>query len=97
MPFHAKKKTKSKNQTNKVKQESTKNAAAILGNPDYLAISYGGYREKSREIQPTIQELKDDMKLLSAMGVGILRTYNVQLEHASNLLKAISELKKRKS
>ena len=28
------------------------------------------------------------------MGIKILRTYNVQLQHAPNLLKAISELKK---
>ena len=69
-------------------------AADILGNPDYLAISYGGYREKSRDIQPTIPQLKEDMKILAAMGVKILRTYNVQLQQAPNLLKAISELKK---
>ncbi|QNM87074.1 glycosyl hydrolase family 17 [Polaribacter pectinis] len=76
------------------KEEMT--AAKILGNPNYLAISYGGYREKSREIQPTIAELKEDMKILSAMGIKILRTYNVQpkLPHAANVLKAISELKK---
>jgi len=34
------------------------------------------------------------MRILSAMGVRILRTYNVQLPHASNVLKAIRELKK---
>ena len=68
-------------------------AKDILGNPEYLAISYGGYRQISRDIQPTIPELKEDMKILSAMGVKILRTYNVHLEQASNLLKAISELK----
>ncbi|WP_425596953.1 glycosyl hydrolase family 17 [Seonamhaeicola maritimus] len=68
-------------------------AAEILGNPDYLAISYGGYRTKSREDQPTITQLKEDMKILSAMGVKILRTYNVHLQQASNLLKAIKELK----
>ena len=70
-------------------------ASEILGNPNYLAISYGGYRETSREIQPTIEELKEDLKILSAMGVKVLRTYNVQpkLPHASNVLKAISELK----
>ena len=72
-------------------------AADILGNSDYLAISYGGYRQKSRDIQPTIPELKEDMKILSAMGVKILRTYNVQLQQAPNLLKAISELKKEDS
>lgn len=80
------------NEKSKVKMNIT--AADILGNPEYLAISYGGYRQKSRDIQPTISELKEDMKILSAMGIKILRTYNVQLQEAPNLLKAISELKK---
>lgn len=75
------------------KEEKKMNAADILGNPEYLAISYGGYRQKSRDIQPTIPELKDDMKILAAMGIKILRTYNVQLQQAPNLLKAITELK----
>lgn len=86
---------RSKNEMKKeIKQEMT--AANILGNPDYLAISYGGYREKSREIQPTIPQLKEDLKLMYAMGIRILRTYNVQpnLPHASNILEAISQLKK---
>lgn len=89
------------NETNKKTQPSNQNkkevtAKDILGNSDYLAISYGGYRAKTREVQPTIKELKDDLKLLSAMGIKIIRTYNVQLPlpHASNILKAISELKK---
>lgn len=68
-------------------------AADILGNPDYTAISYGGYRKTSRDIQPTIPQLKEDMKILAAMGVKILRTYNVQLAQAPNLLAAIRELK----
>ncbi len=80
----------------KLEQKVEMTAEKILGNPKYLAISYGGYRAASREVQPTIDELKEDMKILSAMGVGILRTYNVQpnLPHASNILKAIKELKK---
>ncbi|WP_282124639.1 glycosyl hydrolase family 17 protein [Algibacter mikhailovii] len=87
---------KVKKQNEKVIEEKHITAADILGNPDYQAISYGGYRQKSREIQPTIPQLKEDMKILSAMGIRVLRTYNVQipLPHASNLLKAISELKK---
>ncbi|MEM9075469.1 MAG: glycosyl hydrolase family 17 [Bacteroidota bacterium] len=68
-------------------------AKEILGNPDYLAISYGGYRQISRDSQPTVAEIKDDMKILLAMGIKILRTYNVQLPHAGNVLKAIKELK----
>ena len=74
-----------------------KTAAEILGNPNYLAISYGGYRENTRDIQPTIEELKEDMRILHAMGVKILRTYNVQLQQAPNLLEAIYQLKKENS
>jgi exo-beta-1,3-glucanase (GH17 family) len=83
---------KNDNSLTQIKKEV--NAKDILGNPEYLAISYGGYREKTREIQPTIKQLKEDMKILSAMGIKVLRTYNVQLPHASNVLKAIAELKK---
>ncbi len=70
-----------------------KTAEDILGNPEYPAISYGGYRENTRDIQPTINQLKEDMKILSAMGIKVLRTYNVHLDEAANLLKAISQLK----
>ena len=76
---------------NQNKSEIT--AKDILENPEYLAISYGGYREITRDVQPTIEELKYDMKILAAMNVKVLRTYNVHLAQASNLLKAISELK----
>jgi exo-beta-1,3-glucanase (GH17 family) len=69
-------------------------AKDILGNPKYLAISYGGYRQSSRDIQPTIEELKEDIKILSAMGIKVLRTYNVQLQQVPNLLEAIRQLKK---
>ena len=71
-----------------------KTAADILGNPAYLAISYGGYRETTRDSVPTVNQIKDDLKILAALKVKILRTYNVHLDEASNLLKAISELKK---
>jgi len=69
-------------------------AAELLGNSAYPAISYGGYRHNSRETQPTIQELKNDMKILAAMGIKLIRTYNLQLEHAPNVLKAIDALQK---
>jgi exo-beta-1,3-glucanase (GH17 family) len=80
-------------QSNKSVNQKEVTAKDILGKADYMAISYEGYRQKSREIQPTIDQLKEDLKILSAMQVKILRTYNVQLPHASNLLKAIHELK----
>ena len=71
----------------------SKAAAEILGNSEYRAISFGGYRGKERAKQPTIPQLKEDLKIMSAMGIKILRTYNLQLAHAPNVLKAIRELK----
>jgi len=76
------------NKTNK-----SKTAEQILGNPECRAISYGGYRMKKRDIQPTIEELKEDMKILYAMGIRVIRTYNVHLAQAENALKAIREIK----
>ena len=71
-------------------------ASELLGNPEYTAISYGGYRGRSRSEQPSIAQLKEDMQILHAAGIRFLRTYNVQLPHAANLVKAISELKQEK-
>jgi len=69
-------------------------AADILGNPNYPAFSYGGYREKTRDNVPGVDELKEDMKILSAMGIKIIRTYNTQkYAHTENLLMAIRQLK----
>jgi len=85
---------KNQKKEDNMKPHKSITAKDILGKPDYLAISYGGYRQTSRDKQPTIPELKEDMLLLSAMGIKILRTYNVQLAQASNLLKAIDALKK---
>lgn len=75
------------------KTNTSKSAQEILGNPEYLAISYGGYRENTRDVQPTIEQLKEDMKILYAMDIRILRTYNTKLAQASNLLEAIRQLK----
>ena len=75
------------------KTNTSKSAQEILGNPEYLAISYGGYRENTRDVQPTIEQLKEDMKILYAMNIKILRTYNTKLAQASNLLEAIRQLK----
>lgn len=87
------------NHTKESLMQSQKNITAkdILGNPEYLAISYGAYRGNSRKVQPTIMEIKEDLKIMAAVGIKILRTYNVHFPHAENILKAISELKKEDS
>jgi exo-beta-1,3-glucanase (GH17 family) len=69
-------------------------ASELLGDSNYLAISYGSYRHKTRDIQPTLHDIKEDLKLMSAMGIKILRTYNVHLPEAENILAAIRQLKK---
>ena len=74
--------------------QKNRTAAEILGNPAFPAISYGGYRTNSREVQPTITQIKADLKILHAMGVRIVRTYNLQFEHSPNVVKAIAELRK---
>jgi exo-beta-1,3-glucanase (GH17 family) len=86
--------TSCKTSNNKQSITAKVSAKEILGNAKYLAISYGGYRQKTRDIQPTLPELKEDMKILSALGIKVLRTYNVHLAEASNILKVIRELKK---
>ena len=75
-------------------KEATITAAEILGNPAYPAISYGGYRTNSREDQPTLAQIKADLRILHAMGIKLVRTYNLQFEHSPNVLKAIAALKK---
>ena len=71
----------------------SKNAKDIIGNNNYPAISYGGYRGKSREIQPSIEDIKEDLKIMFAQGFRIIRTYDLHHPFAENTLKAISELK----
>lgn len=80
----------------KMEEKKEITAAEILGNPNYPAMSYGGYRHANHDIEPTIQELKEDMLLLHAMGIRVLRTYKVHLPHAANVLQAIKELKQEK-
>jgi len=69
-------------------------AEQILGNSNYQAICYGGYRTPSRDVEPTVAEIKEDMKILAAMKIKVIRTYNVHRKEVSNLLAAISALKK---
>jgi len=69
-------------------------AEDILGDPEYRAMSYGAYRTLSRDTVPGIEEIMEDMKILSAIGIKVVRTYNTQqYAMASNLLEAIKRLK----
>lgn len=71
-----------------------KTAADILGDSNYLAIAYSGYRGLSRDLQPSVEQIKEDLLILSAMDIKFIRTYNVYLDQSQNILKAIKEIKK---
>jgi exo-beta-1,3-glucanase (GH17 family) len=79
------------------KDQSTKDhspfASDILGNSKYKAISYGGYRANTRNTQPTIDQITEDLIILEALGFKLIRTYNVHFEFAKNALEAIRLLK----
>lgn len=75
-------------------QANKMTAPKLLGNVHYQGICYGGYRTATRDVEPTVAEIKDDLKILAAMNIKFVRTYNVHHKEASNLLIAISELKK---
>lgn len=79
------------------KVDYSKSAAELLGDSNYQAICYGAYRSNTRELQPTINQIKEDLKILRAMNIKILRTYNTKLDEIRNLLKAITELQKEDS
>ena len=68
-------------------------AGQLLGNVNYRAICYGGYRTSTREVVPSVAEIKEDMRLLAAMNIKLVRTYNVHYRETANLLSAITELK----
>ena len=69
-----------------------KSAKDFLGDANYPAISYGGYRLESRELQPTIEEIKQDLLILFAQGFRVIRTYDVHHKFAENTLEAIQQL-----
>jgi exo-beta-1,3-glucanase (GH17 family) len=81
---------------------TARNGDPLLGNSDYLAISYGAWRSSVREAGanvPTVEQQKEDMKILAAMGIKVIRTYNTQgylgldgISNTENLLEAIKQL-----
>src|SRR6056297_1222132 len=70
------------------------NGELLLGNEAIPALSYSGYGKETRgkglpnqdEYCPSVSELKEDMKILAAMGVKLIRTYDTQeYDHAPRL------------
>jgi exo-beta-1,3-glucanase (GH17 family) len=69
---------------------------SLLGNDDIQAIAYSGHRKIPRSVEntPTLEETKEDLRILAAMGIKLLRTYNTTIfPHSERILQAIRELK----
>jgi exo-beta-1,3-glucanase (GH17 family) len=71
-------------------------AERILGDPAYRAMSYSGWRSDRRaaELCPTVAEIREDLLLMEALGVKLIRTYNTTTyPQAERILAAIREQK----
>ncbi len=69
---------------------------SLLGNSDIRAVAYSGHRKVPRSVEntPTLEETKEDLRILAAMGIKLLRTYNTTIyPHSARTLQAIRELK----
>jgi exo-beta-1,3-glucanase (GH17 family) len=71
---------------------NNKTAAQILGDSNYQAICYGGYRQLNRDSQPSIEQVKEDLKILHAMGIKVIRTYNTKYDEVRTILQALTLL-----
>ncbi len=74
----------------------SRSAEELLGKAEYRAMSYSGWRTERRaeELCPTVAEIGEDLLLMEAMGVRLIRTYNTrQYPQAERILAAIRELK----
>ncbi len=72
------------------------NGQFLLGNNNYPAISYSGDRKVDRTADntPSVEEIREDLKILSAMGVKLLRTYNTaEFPQSERILQIIREMK----
>jgi exo-beta-1,3-glucanase (GH17 family) len=72
------------------------NGELLLGNNKYPAMCYSGVRTTVRTVEnsPSIEQIKEDIRILSAMGIRIIRTYNTaEFPQSARILQAIRELK----
>lgn len=68
----------------------------LLGRSDMRAIAYSGHRGVERTVAdtPSIKQTKEDLWILSRMGIKWVRMYNTTLfPHTERVLQAIDELK----
>jgi len=62
----------------KREQPQTPSAAELFGGGQLQAIAYGGYRSATRAVVPTVEDIKEDLRILAGLGFKMIRTYNTQ-------------------
>ena len=62
----------------KREQPQTPSAAELFGGGQLQAIAYGGYRSATRAEVPTVEDIKEDLRILAGLGFKMIRTYNTQ-------------------
>ena len=62
----------------KREQPQTPSAAELFGGGQLQAIAYGGYRSATRTVVPTVEDIKEDLRILAGLGFKMIRTYNTQ-------------------
>jgi exo-beta-1,3-glucanase (GH17 family) len=68
----------------------------LLGNNDIQAIAYSGHRKVPRSVEntPGVEETMEDLRILAATGIKLLRTYDTTVfPHSERILQAITQLK----
>lgn len=82
--------------TTKSGDKAAVTAEQILGDPAYRAMSYSGWRSDRRadELCPSVAEIKEDLLLMEALGVRLIRTYNTTgFPQTERMLEAIRQIK----
>jgi exo-beta-1,3-glucanase (GH17 family) len=72
------------------------NGELLLGNNKYPAVSYSGDRTVTRSMEnsPSVEHIREDLKILSAMGTKLIRTYNTaEFPQSARILQVIREMK----
>lgn len=62
----------------KGEETQSRSAAELFESGALQAIAYGGYRSATRARVPTVDDIKEDLRILSGLGFNMIRTYNTQ-------------------
>ena len=68
---------------------------SLFNSGELQAIAYGSYRSDSRSVVASVEDIMEDLRILSALGYNMIRTYNTQqFDEVRRIFLAIEALKK---